>query len=69
MKLKDCESSCLKGYGYENGTLNVVFNSGTTYKYDGVPQEIYEGLENAESKGKYFMSSIRNTYKGERLNG
>ena len=69
MKLKNCESSCLKGYGYENGTLNVVFNSGTTYRYDNVPQSIYEGLENADSKGKYFMSNIRNLYKGVRLNG
>lgn len=32
------------------------------YKYFGVPQPVYDGLLNAESKGRYFAQNIRGTY-------
>jgi hypothetical protein len=32
------------------------------YKYFGVPQPIYEGLLNADSKGHYFNQAIRGRY-------
>jgi hypothetical protein len=57
------ESSNLASVGYdpESAVLEVEFKSGGIYEYSGVPQSVYDGLINAESKGKYFHQYIKNT--------
>jgi len=47
------------GYDSSTSTLEIEFNSGGIYQYYGVPQEIYEGLMNAGSKGTYFHQNIK----------
>jgi hypothetical protein len=49
------------GYDGTNQILEVQFTSGKVYQYSGVPKEIYENMLQAESKGRYFASNIRNT--------
>lgn len=39
-------------------TLIVRFKTGTNKKYSGVDQETFDGLEAAESKGKYLHRHI-----------
>ena len=60
MKLTTVESSMVHAVGYdaETQTLEVVFNSGRIYRYENVPAEEYEGLMNAESKGRYMRANI-----------
>ncbi len=47
------------GYDPDTLTLEIEFHNSGVYQYFGVPQEIYEGLMNAGSKGSYFHQSIK----------
>ena len=64
MKLITIESSMIHAVGYdaETQTLEVVFNSGRIYRYEDVPPEEYEGLMDAESKGRYMRANIIDMY-------
>jgi len=55
------ESTNLASVGYdpESSTLEIEFRKGGIYQYFGVSQEIYEGLLNAGSKGKFFHQYIK----------
>jgi hypothetical protein len=55
------ESSHLATVGYEieTSTLEIEFKKSGIYQYFGVPQEIYEGLMAAGSKGQYFDQQIK----------
>ena len=55
------ESSNLASVGYntEAAILEIEFHSGGIYQYFAVPQEIYDGLMNAASKGSYLDHNIK----------
>lgn len=56
------------GYDQDSGTLEVEFlRGGAVYQYSGVPAGEYEGLMNANSKGKYFGANIKNHYSYVKL--
>jgi len=59
-------SSNLRGFDYEprSRMLKITFTSGRTYVYNDVPQDVVDGLASAESPGRYFSSSIKDTYSG-----
>ena len=50
------------GYDPETYTLVVLFNNGKAYQYQDVPPEEFQGLMDAESKGKYMRSQIIGVY-------
>lgn len=56
------QSSNLDSISYDpiEFMLRIKFKSGAVYEYWDVPEAVWEGLKNAESKGKYFYSAIRN---------
>jgi hypothetical protein len=58
------DSSTMKSVGYEAASriLEIEFDSGAVYQYLGVPARIHEQLLEAESKGRYFNSEIRDVY-------
>lgn len=49
-------------YDKDTSVLTVIFNSGASYDYNGVPEDVYEDLINAPSVGSYFVRNIRNNY-------
>ena len=56
------------GYNADTQTLIVKFRvSGQTYEYYNVPQNLYEGLMTAESKGKYINDTIRSQFAYRRV--
>ncbi len=61
MKRISVESSNLASVGYDPAisTLEIEFHSGAIYQYFAVPQEIYDGLMNAASKGSYLDHNIK----------
>lgn len=66
INLTPCESSNVKGYGYDaaSRTLGVQFKAGgPVYRYADVPPEVADGLASAESKGKFFATEIRNKFE------
>ena len=51
----------------DDGTLDVEFCRGTTYRYLEVPKNVFEDLLRAESVGRYFNRHIRHCFKYLRL--
>ncbi|EHK2402067.1 KTSC domain-containing protein [Clostridium perfringens] len=64
MNMIPVSSSNLVSVGYDSSTatLRIAFHSGV-YDYYNVPQNIFEGLLNASSKGKYHHAFIKNSYR------
>lgn len=57
-----CESSQISHHGYDPATKTLALTfvgGGATYHYDDVPQEVYDGLCNAESIGRFFHRAIK----------
>lgn len=49
-------------YDPERQELVVTFPNGRSYTFEGVPPEIAEGFEQAESKGTYYNTNLRGIY-------
>lgn len=62
-------STCLISVGYDprSRTLELAFQAGGIYQYSGVPARVHDRLMNASSKGRFFISSIRDEYFYERV--
>jgi hypothetical protein len=63
------ESKLLTASAYNAGkrTLYLRFRSGDVYRYFEFSQEQYQEFLDAESRGRYFLSHIRNHFQYERL--
>jgi KTSC domain len=61
MNMKLVESATLVAIGYDDAheILQLEFRSHAIYRYFGVPASVYESLEAAPSKGRYFNGAIR----------
>jgi hypothetical protein len=58
------------GYDPATQTLAVVFrNSIDVFLYEGVPQEAFDGLMAAESRGTCFVHDIKPNYAGRAVPG
>jgi hypothetical protein len=66
--VKSVESAMASSIGYDpdRNMLQVEFNSGAVYQYEGVDQQTWQQLESAESVGKFYNQAIRGTYQGYR---
>lgn len=62
------DSSLLAAMTYsDHASLDLVFRSGTIYRYFAVPARIVEGVRTAPSPGVYFHRQIRNRFRYHRL--
>jgi len=68
MERKNVQSSNIRSIGYDKELkiLEVVFKSSAIYEYYGVPQNIYQGLTEAPSKGKFLNEQIKGKYGYEK---
>jgi hypothetical protein len=55
------------GYDKNTNTLEVEFNSGDIYQYYSVPEEVYNGLMNASSHGRYLNQNIKGKYQYQQI--
>lgn len=62
MELKPVKSSNFKALGHDKETeeLHIEFQGGSVFAYDGISEELYLALMDAESKGKFFHEKIKN---------
>lgn len=70
LKKHKLESTNLDWVAYDEDTkkLYVCFKQGgSIYSYDDVPADIFEGLLNAGSHGRYFAVKIKWKYKYQKL--
>lgn len=68
MRMTPVNSSNICSIGYENNTLYVRFNSGSTYAYFNVPETIYRGLMSASSHGSYLARNVKGIYAYRKIN-
>ena len=54
-------------YDDETKRLQVSFQSGSTYEYEGVPANIANGFETAASPGRYFNALVKDIYLGTEI--
>lgn len=61
-------SSVIRSFSYDENArhLDVLFVSGTRYRYFDVPEEIAYGLGAASSKGVYSNEHVRDRYHYKR---
>ncbi|SHN73563.1 KTSC domain-containing protein [Bradyrhizobium erythrophlei] len=55
------------GYDPNSRTLEVLFNSGAVYQYFDVPQQIYNDLMQAPSKGGFVNANVKGHYRYARI--
>lgn len=55
------------GYDDESHDLIVIFNNGTRYAYEGVPEELAHQLSLAPSVGSMLNTEIKGYYKFRKL--
>jgi len=60
-------SSNLKSVGFDSNVLEIEFQNGGIYQYLRVPEDIYQDLLSAPSKGRFFNMSIKGRYKAIRI--
>ncbi|WP_317445396.1 KTSC domain-containing protein [Streptomyces collinus] len=54
------------GYDADSELLEIEFRSGI-YAYSSVPEEVYRGLMEASSHGRYFAQMIKNRFDFSRI--
>ncbi len=61
------KSSRIKSVGYDDRkrVLTIEFKRGAVWSYTYVPENLFERLLSAESKGKFFNEFIRPFYPGK----
>lgn len=61
-------STVIKSFDYDRDKkiLRVEFGNGSVYKYHDVPEDIYQEMQNAPSKGQYFNAQIRDKFGCDR---
>ena len=63
------ESSNIESIGYDSNSKNleIEFNDHSVYRYYEVPEDVYEELMAAESKGSYLHQKIKGVYRYEQV--
>ncbi|MFN4016892.1 MAG: KTSC domain-containing protein [Reyranella sp.] len=61
-------SSVIRSYRYDRRrrALDIVFQSQRRYTYLGVPEETYDAMKAAISKGEFFNRHIRDNFTFQR---
>lgn len=54
------------GYDEESRELSVRFHGGALYRYQDVPEDVYRGLLEAGSPGRFLNSDIKGKYDYEK---
>jgi hypothetical protein len=62
-------STVIKSFSYDavKQRLRVIFISGMIYEYKKVPQEVYDEMKAAFSKGIYLNERIKGFYEFEKV--
>lgn len=69
MRRLGVESSAIRSVGYDDALalLEIEFTSGDVYRYHAVAPSVHRALMDAESKGRFFVSHIRDVYPTKRV--
>jgi hypothetical protein len=54
-------------YQDQSALLELEFRNGTTYRYLGVPVQVYREFLRSKSNGRYFNQYIRNRFRRAKI--
>jgi len=54
-------------YDEKSSKLRVIFQSGSIYDYLQVPEEVYNNMKKASSKGEFLNKEIKPNYQFEKI--
>lgn len=65
MEMTNVDSSNVEAVGYdeESSTLQVEFKNGGIYQYFDVTEDVFIGLRDADSVGRYLHANIKGIYR------
>ena len=70
IELKPVESSQIQAAGYDSATQTMAVRfkgSNFVYHYKGVEPDVAKAFDEAESKGRFFGSTIQGAYDFEKI--
>lgn len=67
MERQPVSSETIAEIGYRDGTLEILFTSGSVYQYFDVPEHVYEALMSADSHGRFFNEHVRGHFRYARV--
>ena len=69
MERKPVTSSNIASIGYDENTstLEIEFLNNSIYQYFDVPQQIYQGLMQADSHGQFLAQNIKGVYRYSKI--
>ena len=62
MQYVDSSNINAVGFDEEAEAMLVEFNSGDTYQYEQVPEQVFRDLMDAKSIGSFFHTHVRGVY-------
>jgi KTSC domain len=65
MEMIRVSSSAMSAVGYDaqSRRMKITFAQGHAYDFCGVPQQVFDGLLRASSKGSYYNDFIKDRYQ------
>jgi hypothetical protein len=65
MEMTNVDSSNVESVGYDedSSTLQIEFKNGAMYQYFDVTEDVFIGLRDADSVGRYLAANIKGTYR------
>ena len=62
-------SQSIFGFGYDRAkqTLTIKYRSDETYDYFDVPEDVFEDMKEAPSKGHFITDKVKGVYRFARV--
>lgn len=54
-------------YDAKKSKLRIIYTSGSIYDYKKVPEEVYNEMKSASSKGEYLNKQIKPNYEFKKI--
>ena len=54
-------------YDEKSSKLRIIFQSGSIYDYLKVPEQVYNNMKKASSKGEFLNKEIKPNYEFEKI--
>ena len=52
------------GYDPRRKLLQIEFQNGNVYEFNGIEEDVWKGMRDSESKGQFFQRNIRPVFTG-----
>lgn len=58
------QSSAIASASYDDQTksMSITFTNGRVYDFPNVPEDVFDGLAEAPSAGRYYMENIKGVF-------